>query len=161
LPFQCCRRDFFLAAKGEVLPKTDQEDENVANDGPERTQGSWFLDAELDIAEICVAYLSFDVFATSFCPTFKEFEARLRANPLYDSAARNWGYHARVASLEVEQSNLDLPRSEAKVSAASQAMLVSKSSSWNHLSSAYPPRQMTGVHLAAHFWLKEAIIYLL
>jgi hypothetical protein len=62
-----------------------------------RTQISWFLHAQRDIATICLTYLSFDEFETGFCPTDEEFEARLRSNALYDYAARNWGYHVRAA----------------------------------------------------------------
>ena len=56
----------------------------------ERTQISWFPNAQTDIAMTCVTYLSFDVFAAGFCPTDEEFEARLRLYPLYDYAAQNW-----------------------------------------------------------------------
>ena len=67
----------------------------------ERTWTDWFPDAETDIAKTCITYLSFDAFETGFCPTDEEFEARLRLNPLYDYAARNWGHHVRTASTEV------------------------------------------------------------
>ena len=96
----------------------------------------------------CVTYLSFDAFETGFCPTDEEFEARLRLNPLYDYAARNWGHHARAASTEVEQLILDFLESEAKVSASSQAMMASRSYYTGY--SQRVPRQMTGVHLAAY-----------
>jgi len=88
-----------------------------------RTQISWFPDAQRDIATTCVIYLLFDAFKSSFCPTDEEFEERLRLNPLYDYAARNWGHHARAASTDVEQLIPDLLESESKVSACSQAMI--------------------------------------
>jgi hypothetical protein len=69
----------------------------------ERTWTSWLPYAQKDIAITCVTYLSFDIFETGFCPTDEEFKTRLRLNPLYNYAARNWGYHARAASVEVEQ----------------------------------------------------------
>jgi len=124
----------------------------------ERTWVSWFPDTQRDITSICVTYLSFDAFKPGFCPTDYEFEARLRSNPLYDYAARNWGFHAQAASVEVQELILDLLKSEAKVSASSQAMMASKS---------YPgysgrvPKQMIGVHLAAYFGLREAMTALL
>ena len=55
----------------------------------ERTQASWFPNAQTDIAKTCVTYLSFDTFETGFCRTDEKFEARLQWNPLYDYAARN------------------------------------------------------------------------
>ncbi len=124
----------------------------------ERTQRTWFPNAQKDIAMICVTYLSFDAFETGFCSTDEEFETQLQLNPLYDYAARNWGHHARVASTEVEKLTLGLLESEAKVSAASQAMLVSISYSGY---SQRVPRPMTGVHVAAYFGLREAIMTLL
>jgi hypothetical protein len=83
----------------------------------ERT--SSFPSAETDITVTCVTYLSFDTFATGFRPTDEDFEARLRLNPLYHYAARYWGHHARIASIE-EQLILYILNSEAMVSACGQ-----------------------------------------
>jgi ankyrin repeat protein len=130
----------------------------TAQDYFERTQMSSFPNAQRDIAATCVTYLSFDVFAAGFCPTDEEFEARLRLYPLYDYAARNWGDHARAALTEVEKPILGLLESEAKVSAANQAMLASRSYSGY---SQRVPRQTTGVHLAAYFGLTGVIMALL
>jgi hypothetical protein len=127
----------------------------------ERNQVTWFPNAQTDIAMTCVTYLSFNAFETGFCPTDEEFEARLQLNLLYDYAARNWGHHARAASTEVEQLILGLLESEAKVSAANQAILASKSYSWDSGYSQRVLRQMTGVHVAAYFGLREAIMALL
>jgi ankyrin repeat protein len=124
----------------------------------ERTQTSWYPDAQRDIAMICVTYLSFDVFENGFCPTDKEFETRLQLNPLYNYAARNWGYHARAASTQAEQLIVNFLESKAKVSASSQAMMTS--GNYRDYSQRVP-RQMTGVHLGAYFGLKEAMITLL
>jgi len=59
-----------------------------------RMQKDWFPNAETEITTTCVTYLSFKVFESGFCQTDKEFEERLRSNPLYDYAAHNWGRHA-------------------------------------------------------------------
>jgi hypothetical protein len=115
---------------------------------------SWFPNGQKNIAITCVTYLSFDCFETGFCPTNEEFEARLRVNPLYDYAARNWGHHVRIASTEVEQLILDFLENEAKVSASSQAMMVSEKYRYGHYSQNVP-RQLTGVHLTACFGLTE------
>ncbi|KAI9783411.1 MAG: hypothetical protein M1839_003946 [Geoglossum umbratile] len=127
-------------------------------------QMSSFPNADREITETCVTYLLFDTFATGFCPTDNEFEARLQSNPLYDYAARNWGHHARAASTvieqwtEVEQLIQDLLKNEINVSAASQAMMASRSY-FDY--SQRVPRQVTGVHLAAYFGLVETIISVL
>ncbi|KAI9767092.1 MAG: hypothetical protein M1840_005880 [Geoglossum simile] len=83
-----------------------------------RTQGSWFPTAQTDITGICVTYLSFDAFGAGPCAADEEFIARLRLNPLYDYAARNWGRHAHEMSAQVEKLTLDL-ENDAKVAAAS------------------------------------------
>jgi Ankyrin repeats (3 copies) len=118
----------------------------------------YFPNAQQMIVVTCLTYLSFDTFATGFCPTDEEFEARLQLNPLYDYAARNWGHHARAGSKEVVQVILGLLESEARVAGSSQAMMASRSFSGY---SQRVPRQMTGVHVAAYFGLKEAIAALL
>ena len=127
----------------------------------DRTCTKWFPNAQSVITGTCVTYLLFDTFKSGFCPTDDEFETRLQSNVLYDYAARNWGHHARAASTvmeqwtEVEQLIQGLLENETKVSAASQAMMVSGS---------YPgysqrvPTQMIGVHVAAYFGLGGAII---
>jgi hypothetical protein len=121
----------------------------------ERT--SSFPNAETDITATCVTYLSFDTFATGFFLTDEQFEARLKLYRLYDYAARNWGHHARATST-VEQLVVDFLKSKTKVSSSGRAMMASR------IYSSYSqrvPRQMRGVHLAAYFGLKEAMIALL
>ena len=127
----------------------------------EQTQKDWFPNAETGITITCVTYLSFHTFESGFCHTDEEFEERLQLNPLYDYAARNWGHHARAASLGVEQSILDLLGSEAKVSASSQALIASRLYWDDSDYSQRVPRQMTGVHLAAYFGLTGVIMALL
>ena len=84
-----------------------------------RTQKRWFPSVETDITRICVTYLSFSIFESGLCQTDDEFEEWLQTNQLYDYAAHNWGYHACVASVEVEQLITRLLESEAKVSSSS------------------------------------------
>ncbi|KAM0474066.1 hypothetical protein ACHAPX_007779 [Trichoderma viride] len=79
----------------------------------DRTQQYWFPDADTDITEICVTYLSFSVFKRGECSTYKAFRRRLHSNPLYDYAAQNWGHHARTAP--EKQLILDFLESEANV----------------------------------------------
>ncbi|KAH0563399.1 hypothetical protein GP486_002033 [Trichoglossum hirsutum] len=124
----------------------------------ERTWTSWFPNAQMDITNVCVTYLSFDVFETGFCQSDREFEARLQTNVLYDYAARYWGYHACAASTREgsikEDLILNLLKSRAKVSATSQAMMASRSYSGY---SQRVPGKMTGIHVAAYFGLVGTI----
>jgi ankyrin repeat protein len=114
---------------------------------------SSFKDAQTDITIVCVTYLSFNAFETGSCKSNQEFKTRLHTNVLYNYAARYWGYHAHTAATK-EDLILDLLESRAKVSAASQAMMVSE----HRLSSIRRvPLKMTGVHVAAYFGIEWAI----
>ncbi|KAH0562831.1 hypothetical protein GP486_002538 [Trichoglossum hirsutum] len=124
----------------------------------ERTWTSWFPNVQTNITRTCVTYLSFSNFESGFCPTDEEFEARLRSYVLYDYAARNWGHHARAASAEVEQLILDFLENDAKVSSCSQAATISR---YYYGGSQTVPKQMTGLHLAAYFGLRKAVVALL
>ncbi|KAI9773365.1 MAG: hypothetical protein M1840_007580 [Geoglossum simile] len=119
-------------------------------------QISSFPNADRDIAATCVTYLLFDTFATGFCPTDEEFEARLQLNPLYDYAARNWGYHAQAVSIK-DQLILRLLENKAKMSACSQALMASRGYRGDRGYSQRVPRQMTAVHLVAYFGLAKAM----
>jgi ankyrin repeat protein len=127
----------------------------------ERTWTLWTPRAQAYIASVCLTYLSFDTFESGSCPTDEEFENRLRLYPFYDYAARNWGYHAGAASIEVEQLIRGLLENDAKVAACSQAMMASKLYPGDSGYSQRVPRQIAGVHLAAYFGLKEAMAVLL
>lgn len=61
----------------------------------QRTHREWFPKAETDIMNVCITYLSFDIFDSGFCQTDKDFEKRMQFNPLYDYAARHRGHHLR------------------------------------------------------------------
>src|SRR5579862_7123199 len=131
----------------------------------ERTWTTWFPDAQTAITKICVTYLSFNTFKTGSCPTYREFEARLRFNPLYDYASQNWGHHARVVAstvteqwTEVERLIRNLLENEPNVSAASEAAIYCRMElRCDH----GVPQQVTGAHLAAYFGLVETIVSVL
>jgi len=125
----------------------------------ERTQISWFPNAQNVITRTCVTYISFAVFESGFCPTDKEFKERLWLNPFYDYAARNWGHHAHATLTQAGQLILDFLNSEAKVAGSSQAMMASLSYYFGYRKRV--PRQITGAHLAAYFGLSETMIALL
>ncbi|RYP18976.1 hypothetical protein DL767_009724 [Monosporascus sp. MG133] len=126
----------------------------------QRRQQHWFPGAETYITEICVTYISFDVFGSGFCQTDDEFGERLRLYPFYGYAARNWGYHARKAST-FYQGIIGFLERKPQVEASSQALLaVEKYSRYLRYSQEFP-KQMTGLHLAAYFGVKEAVKALL
>ncbi|PMD49386.1 purine and uridine phosphorylase, partial [Hyaloscypha bicolor E] len=104
------------------------------------------------MALICVTYLSFDVFQSGPCKK-DEFQQRLMSNPLYDYAACNWGFHAHALEASRSEETLGFLESQAKVEASSQALLAGESGNF--------PSQVTGLHLAAYFGLREALNCLL
>lgn len=122
----------------------------------ERTWRRWFPNVESDITTACATYLSFDAFQSGLCRTNDEFEERLRLYPLYDYAAHNWGHHAYQALTPFEVV-IDFLWCQPNVDASIQALMAVKGQ-WN--SSDYSqqvPRQMTGLHLAAYFGVKETV----
>ena len=126
----------------------------------EKTQKSWFPKAEVEITETCVTYLSFSVFGSGVCETSSELGDLLQRNPLYDYAARNWGYHARMVSVEVEHLVRMFLNSEVKVTHSFQALIRSKAHSYAY-NIQYPPRKVAGLHLGAYFGLMETMTALL
>ncbi|RYP63833.1 hypothetical protein DL769_006845 [Monosporascus sp. CRB-8-3] len=127
-------------------------------------RGKEWLPTELDITTACVTYLSFDTFESGFCPTDHELDERLRSNPLYDYAARNWGYHAYAARAEVKNEVrklvVDFLENKEKVSASSQALLAPKRYVPGSGYSQKMPKQISGAHLATYFGLKGIITLL-
>ncbi|PTB50089.1 hypothetical protein M431DRAFT_524041, partial [Trichoderma harzianum CBS 226.95] len=122
----------------------------------ERTQSHWFPNANVGITTTCVTYLSFRVFESGFCPTDDSFNERLRSNHLYNYAARNWGHHARK-TLTLCQEVMEFLEQQAKVEAASQALMMPAQSS-NYSQRA--PRRMTALHLVAYFGIEDAAMAL-
>ncbi|KAK6334999.1 hypothetical protein TWF718_010440 [Orbilia javanica] len=64
----------------------------------DRTWQKWFRNAEKNIAEACVTYLSYGIFKGPSI-TKEDLEARLRLNALYNYAANYWGYHTNISSI--------------------------------------------------------------
>ncbi|KAF3062635.1 putative ankyrin repeat protein [Trichoderma lentiforme] len=120
----------------------------------ERTQKQWFPTAQVQIATICITYLSFSAFETGFCKTDQEFEERLQSFPFYSYAARTWGHHAPKD--EAGQEVIKFLKSQAKVEASGQALMAIGS---NH--SQIMQTKMTGLHLAGFFGLHKATDILL
>ncbi|KAI9832809.1 MAG: hypothetical protein M1819_004029 [Sarea resinae] len=122
----------------------------------ERTQKTWFPNAQASIATICVTYLSFHAFERGPCQTDEEFEDRLESFQLYDYAALHWGHHARNVSL-ASQLIIEFLESNPKVAGSIQALKAAKRDSSQENYSQEFPRQTTGSHLAAHFGLEKAM----
>ncbi|KIW30853.1 uncharacterized protein PV07_02546 [Cladophialophora immunda] len=124
----------------------------------ERTKTRWFMSADDTIAQTCLAYLSFQCFASGPCLTDEELEKRLLSYPLYGYAATNWGFHARTQSLKIRELVLSFLESDPIMSASNQAALASKGSPGY---SQRVPRFRTGLHIAACFGLTDVVMSLL
>jgi hypothetical protein len=109
---------------------------------------------------ICDVYFSFSVFENGLCETDESFEERLRTNQLYDYVAHYWGYHARKVSVS-SQIVIEFLKDAAKVEASSQALMAVKLWSSDSGYSQQVPWQMTGLHIAAHFGVREVVNALL
>ncbi|KAI8633129.1 hypothetical protein F5Y19DRAFT_290242 [Xylariaceae sp. FL1651] len=124
-----------------------------------QNQNNWFPNAQLSITVTCVTYLSYQNFASGYSQTDKEFEERLRSHPFYNYAACNWGHHGRNVS--DCWSIISFLRKPAQVEASSQVLRINdyRYGQWDYSQKA--PKQMTGLHLTAHFGLGEAVVNLL
>ncbi|KAL9619484.1 MAG: hypothetical protein Q9160_005921 [Pyrenula sp. 1 TL-2023] len=113
-----------------------------------RRYKDWFPDAEANIADVCITYLSFDEFESGSCAWVMDYEIRRDSYPLYEYVSQEWGNHLRRSGNTI----LEIPmflRSEAKLSASAQAMLEFDS---------YEQSKCTrGIHLAARFGLTELV----
>ncbi|KAI8658210.1 NACHT domain-containing protein [Fusarium keratoplasticum] len=59
-----------------------------------RTREAWFSTAEEKMADVCLAYLSFEPFRREQCKTSGALQKRLEDWPFYQYACQYWGYHA-------------------------------------------------------------------
>ncbi|KAH8691186.1 hypothetical protein BGW36DRAFT_305298, partial [Talaromyces proteolyticus] len=115
-------------------------------------------DIQAHITNICVQYLCRDDFNDGFCCSDVEFESRLKSNALYDYVARNWGEHARIASWEVAELIMNFLNNKSKLAASSQALMASRRCDADHGYSQRVPNNMTAVHIAAFFGLRDILI---
>ena len=94
----------------------------------ERRSLELFSNAQTEIANVCLTYLSFEEFAKGPSPNDKAYDERMEAFPLLQYASRYWTLHARH-SPEVRLKALALAflKQEGKVASSVQASEVRKS----------------------------------
>jgi ankyrin repeat protein len=126
----------------------------------ERKWTSWFPDGHNSIATTCVTYLSFDAFQSGMCLNDTDFEARLRQYPLYSYAAKNWGHHARVQSVD-EQLLIAFLDDTRKINACVQEIFATKGFSSNGDYSQQVPLGFTSMHLVAFFGLDRVVQFMI
>ncbi|KAK2792588.1 hypothetical protein FQN52_003093 [Onygenales sp. PD_12] len=125
----------------------------------DRTQAYWFPMAHVDIATTCLAYLSFDVFASRKHERSEGYETLLEYC-FYNYSARNWGHHARDHSVK-ESLIMEFLRDDSKVSASAKQLGIPLDVVTLDESSLPPASSassvLKGVFLAAHFGLDSLL----
>ena len=104
---------------------------------------SWMPGARKQIASVCLAYLSFDTFASGACGSAEDLATRVAQNPFYPYAARNWV--AFSFPIQEEISHLAIPFLQHRALVASASQVLSYDDEFLERS--------TGLHLTARFGL--------
>ncbi|EPS44850.1 hypothetical protein H072_1186 [Dactylellina haptotyla CBS 200.50] len=117
----------YLASLCSGLVVIDEESHNVrlvhytTQEYFEGTWTKWFPTAHAQITETCVTYMSYDVFRAGLTPNFFDLRRRFEANPFYEYATRNWGYHA-VLSMDGDSLVLDFIENDKVTPSCIQAL---------------------------------------
>ena len=119
----------------------------------ERTVERWNPSAQLDIASVCLIYLSLGTFRSGSCSTDKEFEERLQQSKFLEYAAKYWGQHTLTVQDEVCELACSFLLHGGLVSCATQVMSVPESRYRNY-SQEYP-KGSTSLHITAQFGLLD------
>ena len=104
---------------------------------------SWMPGAREQIASVCLAYISFDTFASGACGSDEDLATRVVQNPFYPYAARNWA--AFSFPIQKEISHLAMPFLQHRALVASASQVLSYDDEFLERS--------TGLHLTARFGL--------
>ncbi|VUC25543.1 unnamed protein product [Clonostachys rosea] len=118
----------------------------------DQTKARWFPNAEVELATICVAYISFSVFEAGDSETEEEFKDRLLSDPTYSYAAQNWGHHARFAAAPIP-GIMQFLGNASLVNASAQVFLYRFRHEFKTGTKA--------IHIAAYFGLTEEVAKLL
>lgn len=125
----------------------------------ERKKDILFPSAENEISMSCVTYISFDTFGSGICESDETFEERLESYPFYPYAVHHWGDHVR-ATKNMHPGVIGFLKEQPKVDASEQTFYVRRHSIPKDWSQKFP-RNTTGLHLAAHHGIEEAVFYFL
>lgn len=124
-----------------------------------KVENKWYPSNHSDIAATCINYLSLEDFkdGSLLGPSFYK---RLDLYPFYQYAAENWGYHVTSSLYYDWEHIVSFLRKGAHVDAAGQ--ILSAHYLYRSCGLIEPPQDLycTGLHLAAIYGLKEAVIML-
>ncbi|KAM7223012.1 Ankyrin repeat-containing domain protein [Rhypophila decipiens] len=147
-----------------------------------RARDKWFPSAEVEMAAVCLRYISFPVFESWGSLTKQQVEDRKWADPLYEYATNNWAHHLRRDWLPCKDLFERFRRSTLNVAAAAQAVpnlkgynlgrdynrkgykVARNGNGWDFQYTLGPEqhlRGLTGLHLLVYFGLHEALGFFL
>jgi ankyrin repeat protein len=120
----------------------------------ERRGEQCFPEAQRRITNVCITYLSFDVFGDGPCQKNEDLKQRLAKFRLYEYASKHWGHHAySQADLESIRDFLARP---SHIKACGQLLTLPKSYYFS-MPSASQAFNLTSLHLAAYFGLTSIV----
>ncbi len=124
----------------------------------ENVEKEWLSNAQLNMSMSCIAYLSFDIFASGWCSTYELFALRLKENPFLDYAARYWGHHASYVETQIVKSLLSSFLTKESNRTSAVQVMFAKQYGYLGTKSQYVRQQSTAIHLLALFGLSECIV---
>jgi ankyrin repeat protein len=129
-----------------------------------KAESPWLRDADDNITQVCVTYISFDIFGDGACDSAEVLNQRLATYPLYNYATATWAEHDRNASQLIAAAVLDFLQRTAHVQAAIQAATNSLARPVLELgtvSGSYSIDNLGGIDFAAYFGLDDHLEALL
>jgi ankyrin repeat protein len=137
---------------GQGTEQSVKFDDRVLKNYFDKTRERWFPNGEVEMANICLDYLSFEVFSKP-CD-IGEFVEKEKDHVFLAYAVENWGYHVRQAGEAVGLATTrflqDYPRIQAYIQAAWETN-VHKGQKWD------VRKRIHALHICAWFDLWEFI----
>ena len=119
-----------------------------------------FPEAQAELVQTCLTYLSFDEFGRGPCQSEYDFEARLKRWPLLEYAVSKWGQHASQGAEEACKDLIfQFLCQSAKVSASVQVLYGRRSWAVNHAGRF--PLEVSALWLASYYGLEYTVFHLL
>ncbi|KAJ5154763.1 uncharacterized protein N7500_010202 [Penicillium coprophilum] len=118
----------------------------------------FFPDAHGHLANTCISYLRHETLQFGLTTSQSQFQDYLERFPLFQYAAKNWGYHARISYSEVKDSAQGFVQSE---NAILQSLRILFPHRYNWRSKQQSSITTPPLHPAAYFGLTECLRYFL
>jgi hypothetical protein len=128
------REDILHVTKGLITIEMDSErtvrfDHLTLADYLHRNCDKWFPNGEVDMANICLTYLSFDAFSKP-C-TVEEFAAKEASHPFISYAVQFWGDHVCQAGPQVHDAAIRYLKDSSRVEAYIQCAWAADTKHYN------------------------------